>query len=117
MAFALVWLDESAKKYAALRASAKRAKASRAKSGKKKSSKQEGLFKQVAKTVAHLAQNPKHPGLQTHVYKSLQHPYDPKGKVFEAYIQQSTPGAWRAYWCYGPDKGQITVINIEKHPD
>jgi len=37
-------------------------------------------------------------------------------KVFEAYVQNKTPGAYRLFWCYGPDKGQITLIAITPHP-
>ena len=51
----------------------------------KKSSKQEGLFKQVRKTLKFLESNPRHPSLQTHEYDSLPHPWDPKEKVLEAY--------------------------------
>ena len=76
----------------------------------------EGLFKQVHKTLQLLRGNPRHPGLQTHEYHSLEHPYDPQGKVFEAYAQQKTPGAYRVFWCYGPGKGELTVIAITPHP-
>lgn len=36
--------------------------------------------------------------------------------VFEAYAEQSTPAAYRVFWCYGPEKGQITIIAIARHP-
>jgi hypothetical protein len=85
--------------------------------GKKaKSSKQEGLFKQIYKTIQMLEQNPRHPGLNTHEYTSLRHPYDQTQKVFEAYAQQKTPGAYRVFWCYGPHHRQITLIAITPHP-
>lgn len=86
--------------------------------GKKgaKASKQEGLFKQVVKCVDLLAANPRHPGLHTHQYDSIENPYDPKQKVFEAYVQNRTPDAYRLFWCYGPKKGEITVIAITGHP-
>ena len=63
-----------------------------------------------------LASNPKHPGLPTHEYHSLSHPYDQKQKVLEAYAQHQTPGAYRVFWCYGPGKQQITLIAITPHP-
>ena len=85
-------------------------------SKKKKSSKQEGLFKQVSKAVKLLLADPRHPSLQTHEYQSLEHPFDPDGKVFEAYAQQRTPGAYRIFWCYGPGKGEITIVAITPHP-
>lgn len=58
----------------------------------------------------------RHPSLQTHVFHSLKHPYHQQEKMFEAYVQQHTPAAYRLFWCYGPQKGQITVIAITPHP-
>lgn len=81
-----------------------------------KSSKQEGLFKQVAKAVRLLAENPRHPGLNTHQFESITNPFDPAGKVFEAYAQNRTPGAYRIFWCHGPRHGEITIIAITPHP-
>jgi hypothetical protein len=98
-----------------LRTAAKESLAARKKNKKTKSSKAEGLYKQVAKTIA-LLENPRHPGLKTQAYDSLANPYDDKGKVFEAYAQNQTPGAYRVFWCYGPGKKEITVIAITPHP-
>lgn len=81
-----------------------------------KASRHAGLIKQVKKTLGFLQTNPRHPSLQTHVFSSLENPYDPKQKVFEAYVQQNTPAAYRLFWCYGPGKNQITVIAITPHP-
>ena len=75
-----------------------------------------GVVKQVKKTLGFLQTNPRHPSLQTHVFHSLEHPYNPREKVFEAYVQQHTPAAYRLFWCYGPDKGQITILAITPHP-
>ena len=75
-----------------------------------------GLVKQIKKTLGFLQTNPRHPSLQTHVFHSLEHPYDPNEKVFEAYVQQRTPAAYRLFWCYGPEKGQLTVIAVTPHP-
>ncbi len=83
---------------------------------KAKSSPIEGLFKQIHKTLELLAQNPRHPGLQTHPYDSIPNPYQPDEKVFEAYAQNQTPGAYRIFWCYGPGKRQITILAITPHP-
>jgi hypothetical protein len=116
MSFELRWTREATETFQQLQAAAERAKAGREASGKKKSSKQEGLFKQVAKAVKQLAADPRHRSLQTHEYSSLEHPFDPEAKVFEAYAQNNTPGAYRVFWCYGPSKGQITIIAITPHP-
>lgn len=75
-----------------------------------------GLVKQIKKILGFLQTNPRHPSLQTHVFRSLEHPYHPHEKVFEAHVQQHTPAAYRVFWCYGPQKGQITVITITPHP-
>ena len=67
-------------------------------------------YKAASKTLKFLSQNPKHPSLQTHEYHSLR---GMKGeKVFEAYAEQNTPGAYRVFWHYGPGSGQITILSI-----
>lgn len=116
MAFELVWTETAQATFEQLQAAARKAYDSRQKAKRSKASKQEGLFKQVHKCVTLLAQNPRHPGLQTHEYHSLPHPYESEGKVFEAYVQNRTPGAYRLFWCYGPDKQQITILAITPHP-
>lgn len=75
-----------------------------------------GLVGQVHKALGFLQTNPRHPALQTHRFHSLEHPYDPQGKVFEAYVQHRTPAAYRLFWCYGPQRGQITILAITPHP-
>jgi hypothetical protein len=63
----------------------------RQKSQKVKASTQEGLFKQVLKCVELLQANPRHPGLQTYEYNSIENPYDPDSKVFEATYKIAHP--------------------------
>ena len=116
MSFKLVWVDESDSTFHELEAAARKSLENRGKSGKAKASKQEGPFKQVVKCVELLQTNPRHPGLETHEYHSIENPYDHKQKVFEAYAQNRTPGAYRVFWCYGPGKGEITIIAITPHP-
>lgn len=71
-------------------------------------------YKAVVKALKFLADNPRHPGLQTHPFESL---FGPNGeKVFEAYAEQNTPAAYRIFWFYGPSKGVITVFAITPHP-
>lgn len=116
MAFKLNWTPIAAQTYAELRDKAKTSIENRKTKKIKKSSPVEGLFKQIDKTVNFLGQNPKHPGLNTHPYDSLSHPYNSSEKVFEAYVQNNTPGAYRLFWCYGPEKNEITIIAITPHP-
>lgn len=71
-------------------------------------------LKSVRKVLAYLQTNPRHPGLNTHKYTSL---VGPNGAdVFEAYAENNTPGAYRIFWFYGPDKTEITIVAITPHP-
>jgi hypothetical protein len=120
--FAAKWTREAAANYDAIKHAALAARKATAASPKEKekgggkSPKAVGLFKQVTKCLNNLLNDPKHPGLATHEYHSLPHPYDPKGKVYEAYVQNRTPGAYRLFWCYGPGKREVTIIAIAPHP-
>jgi hypothetical protein len=114
--FALRWTLEADAQYKALKAQAEATVRAREKSHKTKATKAEGLFKQVHKTLEPLKSNPRHSGLHTHEYRSLSHPWDPQQPVFEAYAQHKTPGAYRVFWCYGPRKGELTIIAITKQP-
>lgn len=114
--FPAAWTKIAQETYDELKAKAQASLRARKTSKRKKATKDEGLFKQVHKCITHLVQNPKHSGLHTHAYLSITHPYDSKKKVFEAYAQNKTPGAYRVFWCYGPDKKQITIVAITPHP-
>lgn len=71
-------------------------------------------FKVVAKCLYFMQANLKHPSLNTHEYHDRK---GPRGeKIFESYAQNSTPGAYRVFWFYGPEKSQITIIEICPHP-
>lgn len=79
------------------------------------------VCKQVNKALGLLETNLRHPSLNTHEFTSL---IGAGGeKVFEAYAQNDTPGAYRIFWHYGPDEvvGKkrtpvITVVAITPHP-
>ncbi|HWN43706.1 MAG TPA: hypothetical protein VNW71_15875 [Thermoanaerobaculia bacterium] len=79
------------------------------------------LFKQVRKTLALLETNLRHPSLNAHKFRSLRGPSGEE--VFEAYVQNQTPGAYRVFFYYGPDRIEagrriavLTVIDITPHP-
>jgi len=79
------------------------------------------LLRQVRKTLGLLETNLRHPSLQTHKFRSLRAPDG--GDVFEAYVQQHTPAAFRIFFCYGPDRTEgrrriavITILAITPHP-
>ena len=68
-----------------------------------------------------LASEVPRPSLNTHEFTSLSGVNGEK--VFEAYAQNNTPGAYRIFWHYGPDqiKGKkraqaITILAITSHP-
>lgn len=39
-----------------------------------------------------------------------------KGKVWDSYVENSTPEAWRIYWMYGPNEvrhdAEVSVITV-----
>lgn len=114
--FTLKWTTTADRQYRELKAEAESSLKNRKSKKNAKSTKQEGLFKQVHKTIQLLKEIPRHPGLNTHPYRSLPHPYKKGGKVFEAYAQNATPGAYRVFWCYGPGSDELTIIAITPHP-
>jgi len=81
------------------------------------------VLKQLGRTLGYLETNLRAKSLQTHEYQSLTRRYGIK--VFEAYVQQKTPAAYRVFWHYGPDEVRkdgkripvITIIAITPHPD
>ena len=80
-------------------------------------SKDKGLanrLKAVRKAFGYLESNPRHPGLNTHKFSSIQGANGEE--VFEAYAENKTPAAYRIFWHYGPGKNKITVIAIISHP-
>jgi hypothetical protein len=80
----------------------------------------DAIFEQVRKAIGYLEIDPHHPSLNTHEFTSLAGANGEK--VFEAYAQNNTPGAYRIFWHYGPDetKGKkrtpvITIVAITRH--
>lgn len=73
------------------------------------------LFKKWGKALRFLRQNPRHPGLASHEIDALSRRYGEK--VWQSYLENKTPAAGRMFWIYGPEKGEITVIGVEPHPE
>ncbi len=72
-------------------------------------------LRKVENALARLQANPRHPGLNTHRYQSKS---GPNGEpVWEAYVENQTPGAWRIWFWHGTDRETITVLTIGPHPD
>ena len=71
-------------------------------------------YKKVLKTLCLMETNLRHPGLKTHKYDSMS---GANGEdVFEAYVENKTPAAFRVFWHYGSGKGVITILAITPHP-
>jgi hypothetical protein len=76
---------------------------------------EETSFKKLVKALVFLSQNPRHPGLASHEIDDLTRKYGIK--IFQSYLENRTPAAGRLFWAYGPDKGDITILAIEPHPE
>ncbi|CBT75317.1 MULTISPECIES: hypothetical protein [Glutamicibacter] len=71
-------------------------------------------LKKVYKALGFLENDPKYPGLNSHKYSSLS---GISGEdVWDSYVENRTPAAWRIFWHYGPKSGEITVLMITPHP-
>ena len=69
---------------------------------------QAGLEFQLKAAITKLAHHPKFKGLNSHKYDSLNERYGKE--VWESYVQNNTPGAWRLFWFYGVGKDEITLV-------
>lgn len=70
-------------------------------------------FKKFKKAVKLLREvGPSHPGLRTHKMSVW---CGPNGEpVWNSYVENATPSAWRMYWIYdGPDR--IHVLSVGPH--
>jgi hypothetical protein len=72
-------------------------------------------FRKVNKALAFLEADPRYPGLQSHGFESLTGAHGEQ--VWESYVENRTPGAWRIWWWYGPERDTITILAIGPHPD
>ncbi len=71
-------------------------------------------LKKVQKTLAYMETNLRHQSLQTHKYDGYR---GPEGEeIFESYVENKTPGAFRVFWYYGPGKYVLTINAITTHP-
>lgn len=68
---------------------------------------QERHFKAVRKALRFLAENPRHPSLNTHEWKSEPCPHG--DKLWEAYAENQTSGAFRIFFCYPPSAQKVAT--------
>jgi hypothetical protein len=76
---------------------------------------EEKFFKKWVKALGYLSADPRHNSLGSHEINELTRKYG--FKVFQSYLENKTPAAGRMFWAYGPDKGDITVLAVEPHPE
>ncbi len=71
-------------------------------------------LKKVRKALR-LLQNPgpKHPGLNSHRYQSVPGPGG--AALWESYVENKTPSAWRIWWIFG-NSDEIIIVTIGPHP-
>lgn len=86
-----------------------RARINKLSSGEKK------FFKKFIKAIDLLQTNPKHNSLNSHEIEPLTKKYGIR--IFQSYLENRTPAAGRIFWMYGPEKGEITVLGAEPHPE
>jgi hypothetical protein len=100
--FELVWTAGAQAQYEALQADPSQKK----------------RFKAVTKCLQFLRANPRHQGLHTHEWDAEKCSHG--GKLYEAYAQNKTPGAFRVFFCYVPDLPAgvrvIEIFSITPHP-
>lgn len=74
----------------------------------------EKKLKKVRRTLGRIESDPRHPGLNSHKYDSISGINGEE--VWESYVENNTPSAWRVFWHYGPGPGAITILTIGPHP-
>jgi hypothetical protein len=76
---------------------------------------EEKFFKKWVKALGYLSANPRHNSLASHEIEDLTRKHGLK--IFQSYLENKTPAAGRMFWAYGPDKGDITILAVEPHPE
>lgn len=70
--------------------------------------------KKVIRCLAKLEADPTHLSLASHPYDEIKGPAGER--IWESYVENHTPSAWRVWWFYGPNSGEITVVDLGPHP-
>lgn len=76
---------------------------------------EEKFFKKWVKALGYLSVDPRHNSLASHEINDLTRKYG--FKIFQSYLENKTRAAGRMFWAYGPEKGDITVLAVEPHPE
>ncbi|NUN93294.1 MAG: hypothetical protein HUU04_05895 [Verrucomicrobiae bacterium] len=73
------------------------------------------FFNKWSKALDLLSGNPRHPGLRTHEIDDLSRKFGVK--VWQSYLKNRKSDALRMFWAYGPQRHDITILAVERHPD
>jgi len=71
-------------------------------------------LKRVKRCLGLISANPKHPGLRSHKYLAMK--TEDRRDMWQSYVENNTPAAWRVFWYYGPESDRITIVAITAHP-
>jgi mRNA-degrading endonuclease RelE of RelBE toxin-antitoxin system len=71
-------------------------------------------LKKIKEALEKLQENPRHPGLHTHKNQTFCG-YNNE-EIFQSYVENHTPSAYRIFWFYGPEEEYITIVTITQHP-
>jgi hypothetical protein len=72
-------------------------------------------LKAVEKALGLMQVSLRHQALNTHKYEGTKCPH--KMDLFEAYAENSTPGAYRIFFCYDPDlRETLLIVDVCAHP-
>ncbi len=76
---------------------------------------EEKFFKKWVKALGYLSVDSRHNSLASHEIEDLSRRHEIK--IFQSYLENKTPAAGRMFRAYGPDKGDITILAVEPHPE
>lgn len=71
-------------------------------------------YRRVLRCLGLLEQDPTYPSLSSHPYQNVKGPHGET--IWESYVENNTPSAWRVWWYYGPGQREITVFDLGPHP-
>ena len=67
-------------------------------------------LKKVRRCLGQIQIDPRHPGLNSHKYSVMK--TEDRKDLWESYVENNTPAAWRVFWFYGPEGDMITITAI-----
>lgn len=75
------------------------------------------LLKKLVRGLTKLATNPRDRTLESHEIVELSRKYAPL-RIWESYLENKKPGAYRLFWYYHPTIDHlIVIVGIQPHPD